>query len=93
METKNAKEILERYRQGTCSEEEKSWVENWHLQQLKESRYTADPEDITRIQEEVKTKIDADIHYTIKRIRRKNQILKISAVAASLVLLLGAVTS
>ncbi|GAA4167938.1 FecR family protein [Sphingobacterium ginsenosidimutans] len=89
METKNAKEILERYRQGTCSEEEKSWVETWHLQQLKESRFTADPEDITRIQEEVKTKIDADIHYTIKRIRRKNQILKISAVAASLVLLLG----
>ncbi len=89
METKNAKEILERYHQGTCSEEEKSWVETWHLQQLKESRFTADPEDITRIQEEVKTKIDADIHYTIKRIRRKNQILKISAVAASLVLLLG----
>ncbi|RKE52799.1 FecR family protein [Sphingobacterium detergens] len=89
METKNAKEILERYHQGTCSEEEKSWVETWHLQQLKESRFTADPEDITRIQEEVKTKIDADIHYTIKRISRKNQILKISAVAASLVLLLG----
>jgi len=89
MEIKNAKEILERYRQGTCSEEEKSWVETWHLQQLKESRYTADPEDIMRIQEEVKTKIDADIHDNIKRIRRKNQILKISAVAASLVLLLG----
>lgn len=89
MEIKNAKEILERYRQGTCSEEEKSWVETWHLQQLKESRYTADPVDIMRIQEEVKTKIDSDIHYNIKRIRRKNQILKISAVAASLVLLLG----
>lgn len=89
METKNAKEILERYRQGTCSEEEKSWVETWHLQQLKESRYTADPEDIKRVQEEVKNKIDSDIHANIKRIRRKNQILKISAVAASLVLLLG----
>lgn len=89
METKNAKEILERYHQGTCSEEEKSWVETWHLQQLKESRYTADPEDIKRVQEEVKNKIDSDIHANIKRIRRKNQILKISAVAASLVLLLG----
>lgn len=89
METKNAKEILERYRLGTCSEEEKSWVESWHLQQLKESQYTADPEDIKRIQEEVKNKIDSDIHYHIKRIKRKSQILKISAVAASLVLVLG----
>ncbi|WP_104385422.1 FecR family protein [Sphingobacterium sp. HMA12] len=89
MKTKNAKEILERYRQGACSEEEKSWVESWHLQQLKESQYTADPEDIKRIQGEVKNRIDSDIHYHIKRIRRKSQILKISAVAASLVLVLG----
>lgn len=89
MEIKNAKEILERYRQGTCSKEEKSWVEAWHLQQLRESQYTADPEDIKRIQGEVKNRIDADIHINIKRIRRKNQILKLSAVAASLVLVLG----
>lgn len=89
MESKNAKEILERYRLGTCSEEEKSWVETWHLQQLKESQYTADVEDIKRIQGEVKSRIEANIYDNIKRIRRKNQLFKISAVAASLILVLG----
>lgn len=89
MERKNAKEILERYRLGTCSKEEKSWVETWHLQQLKESQYTANVADIKRIQDEVKSRIEVNIYDNVKRIRRKNQLFKISAVAASLIFVLG----
>lgn len=89
MDTKHAKEILERYRLGTCSEEEKSWVENWHLQQLKESSYTPDTEQLSAIHEEVKNKVDLHIRHNIKQIRRKTRIVKISTVAASLLLLIG----
>lgn len=32
MDKKEAKEILKKYNQGTCSPEEKEWVESWYLQ-------------------------------------------------------------
>ncbi|SKC06996.1 FecR family protein [Sphingobacterium nematocida] len=89
MDSKHAKEILERYRLGTCSEEEKSWVENWHLQQLKDSSYTPDMEQLSAIHEEVKNKVDLHIRDNKKEIRRKTIIIKISTVAASLLLLIG----
>ncbi len=37
MNQKEAKEILKKYNQGTCSPEEKEWVESWYLQIVENS--------------------------------------------------------
>ncbi|TKC03658.1 FecR family protein [Pedobacter frigoris] len=49
----SAKQLLERYIEGTCSAEEKAIVESWHLKELERKNFEPDPNQLEQAHENI----------------------------------------
>ncbi|WP_316791904.1 FecR family protein [Pedobacter frigoris] len=49
----SAKQLLERYVEGTCTAEEKAIVESWHLKELERKNFEPDPNQIEQAHENI----------------------------------------
>lgn len=47
-DTKQAQDLLYKYKSGTCSEEERAIVESWHIQDLYKNDFIPDEEELNR---------------------------------------------
>ncbi|QNK64279.1 FecR family protein [Pedobacter sp. PAMC26386] len=50
-------QLLERYKQGTCTPEEKLWVEHWYNQQSKQASVNFEEPDYERLRQEIWAKL------------------------------------
>lgn len=87
MDIEKAKEVLKRYNEGICTEEEKVWVESWYLQQLDLSE---DLDIKTATLNTNKKRIWQNIARERKVLAVKPRLYPKIAIAASIVMAIGA---
>ena len=49
----DAKTLINRYRSGLCSAEEKAIVESWHIQSIRDAKYVPDEAELSRVGESI----------------------------------------
>jgi transmembrane sensor len=81
-------ELIRKYVEGTCTEEEKALVESWHLKELAESTHTPTEAQITAAHERTRAAIALHIH-TAKQKRAARPLWYRLAAAAVLVFVVG----
>ena len=87
MDLSKAREILKRYNEGTCSDEEKEWVESWYLKQVDRSEDV----EISRSElDKAKQRILENIFREKGLTSAKRNLYPKVAVAASILLAVGA---
>lgn len=84
METQKARELLEKYRLGTLSEEEKAILDNWYLQQSRNELVNAGDEDIQNRLDAVWQGLDIN-----RKIRRKTLRLRVISISSAAVILIA----
>lgn len=83
MQHDNAKKLLERYRQGKCSEEERALLEDWYLRYLQENEGPAPDEQVLK---ERLDRIQSTLPVSVHRRRLRTVFSRVAAIAAFLVL-------
>ena len=84
----SAEELLKKYREGTCTEQEKAILESWHLHDLTESDFEPSAQSISRTYAKGRKAILAHI-YSDRPIRK---LWPRMSVAASILLFVGITT-
>jgi transmembrane sensor len=82
-----AKELLEKYLQGTCTEEEQAIVESWHLNNLEKSTFDPEPDQVAQASETIWNTIKVKADLGKRETRTKNKIYRYASAAILLLTL------
>lgn len=83
MQKKNAEELLKKYAEGNCTEEEKTIIENWYPQ-MPEHDFYPDEQRMSMVKEEIWNALPFNQRYVLGRPSFRN-----FSIAASLLICLG----
>jgi len=67
MKNNNAEELLEKYFKGTCTPQEKQWVEDWYLSEISRNHGTLEDTDYNAAKSEIWSKIKKRRHIKLKK--------------------------
>lgn len=81
-----AKELIQKYREGTLTEPEKALLEAWYLDLAKSERQAIDPDDLERQLDEVWRSLPVNQEPPVEIPAKRRHLYRYFAVAASIVL-------